>query len=148
MLAKELIQFIEKSVNDSTFLEFLEINNFDTKKLPNQERKKQKAEVATFLLQGIELCFTFENNQLQLYRIIFFKPKSDGLQNTPQIDYPFGLYLNQKKSDYETILGNFVGFDEPQSRDYHFKNYAVTINFEPSDEDKKIKIIEISMKKN
>ena len=148
MKAKELTSFFGKSVNDTLFLEFLETNNFDIKKLPNQDRKKQKAEISTFLLHGIQLCFAFKDSQLLLYRIEFFKPKSDWLQKAFEIEYPFGLHLNQKKSEYEAILGDFVGFDEPQSRDYLYKNYAITIIFEPSDLDKKIKNIEISINEN
>ncbi len=151
MKAKELISFLGKSVNDLSFLEFLEINNFDIKKLPKQERSKnQKAKVLcpTFLLHGLELRFGFEKEQLNLQEIVFFKPQSNGLQEVHEIEYPFGLHLNQKKSEYEAILGDFVGYDEPQSRDYYYKNYNITILFEPSDLDKKIKSIEISIHEN
>ena len=146
MKAKDLIQFLGKSVDDLSFLEFLETNNFDIKKLPRQDRKKRKSETSIFLLHGIQLCFAFTNNQLLLYRIEFFKPKSDGLQPAHEIKYPFGLHLNQKKSEYEAILGDFVGFDEPQSRNYDYKNYDFDIFFEFGDNDKKMKRIEITIK--
>ena len=148
MKAKELLSFLGKSVNDLSFLEFLQENNFDIKRLPRQERKKQKAETSIFLLHGIQLCFSFENDQLLLYRIEFFKPKSDGLHPAYEIDYPFGLYLNQKKSEYEAILSGFVGFDEPQFRNYHYKTFDIDIFFAFDDDEKKIKRIEISIKED
>lgn len=148
MKATELISFLGKSIDDKSFLEFLETNNFSTKKFPKQSRSKaQGAKLLSPIskLHGIEMRFGFEKNELQLYEIVFSKPQSDGLQSVNEIEYPFGLHLNQKNADYETILGDFVGFDEPQLREYQYKNYAITIVFEPNDVDKKIKNIEISI---
>ena len=151
MKAKELIQFLGKSVEDTLFLEFLESNNFDISKMPTNERgRNQKSKHTTSIsgLHGIELRFCFENSVLKFYEIIFFKPKSDGLQKVHEIEYPYSLYLNQKVADYEAILGDFAGFDEPQLREYHYKKYRITIVFEPKDLDKKIKKIEISIIQN
>ena len=151
MKAIQLIKFLGESVNNPSFLEFLETNNLDTKKFPKSERGKNQRSKLMYpisKLHGIELRFGFEKEVLELYEIIFSKPQSDGLQPIFEIEYPFGLHLNQKNADYEIILGNFVGFDEPQSRDYFYKNYAITIFFEPSDVNKKIKSIEISFAQN
>lgn len=151
MKAIQLIKFLGESINNPSFLEFLESNNFDMSKMPRNERSRnQKSKHTTSIskLHGIELRFCFENAVLELYEIIFFKPQSDGFEAIHEIEYPFGLHLNQKNVDYETILGDFVGFDEPQSRDYFYKNHAITIFFEPSDINKKIKSIEISFSQN
>ena len=151
MKAKELIQFLGKSVEDTLFLEFLESNNFDISKMPRNERgRNQKSKHTTSLsgLHGIEMRFCFENAILKFYEIIFFKPKSDGLQKVYEVEFPFGLHLHQKNIDYEAILGDFVGFNEPQLREYQYKKYKITIVFESSDLDKKIKSIEISIIQN
>ncbi len=147
----ELIFFLEKSVNDHDLIAFLETNHFDLKKLPRQERSKNQSSKVLcpiFLLHGIELRFGFEKEVLELYEIVLFQPKSDGLQKAHEIEYPFGLYPNQKVADYEAILGDFTGFDEPQLREYQCKKYKITIVFEPKDLDKKIKKIEISIIQN
>ena len=94
------------------------------------------------------IAFGFEETELNLQEIIFSKPQSDGLLQVYEIEYPFGLHMNQKIADYEKILGNFVGFDEPQLREYQYKYYQITIIFEPKDIDKKIKSIEVSIKEN
>ena len=151
MKAKELISFLGKSVNDTLFLEFLETNNFDISKMPRSERNrspKSKHTTSISKLHGIELRFCFENSILELYEIIFSKPQSDGFLPIYEIEYPFGLHLNQKNRDYEAILGDFVGYDEPQLREYHYKIYQITIVFESSDLDRKIKNIEISIHEN
>ena len=147
----ELISFLGKSVNNPDLIAFLEMNHFDLKKLPKQERSKNQSSknlCPVFLLHGIELRFGFEQEALEIYEIVLFQPKSDGLQKVYDVEYPFGLYLNQKVADYEAILGNFIGFDEPQLREYHYKKYKITIVFDPSDLDKKIKSIEISILQN
>lgn len=151
MKAKELISFLGKSIDDTLFLEFLETNNFDISKMPRNERNrspKSKHTDSISKLHGIELCFCFENSVLELYEIIFFKPKSDGFQAIYEIEYPFGLHLHQKIADYEKIFDNSAGFIEPQSRNYYYKNYAITIFFESTDLDKKIISFEISIKQN
>ncbi len=147
----ELIHFLGKSIDDALFLEFLQTNNFDISKMPKNERnrsQKSKHTISISKLHGIELRFCFENSVLKLYEIIFSKPQSDGFLPIYQIEYPFGLYLNQKLADYEKIVGNSVGFIEQQLHDYHYKNYAITVVFEPNDLDKKIKNIEISIIQN
>ncbi len=149
MKAIELIQFLGKNIHNESFLIFLETNHFNIKKLPKLERgisQSAKLLCPTFKFHGIELCFGFENEQLNLQKIVLFKPQSDGLLPVFEIDYPFGLYLNQKRSEYEAILGNFAGFDEPQFREYHYKKYVITIVSDPSDIDKKSKRIEIKVK--
>ncbi len=149
MKAIDIISFLGQSVSETSFFTFLESHNFDTKKfskLGQRQNKKLKRIEAISKLHGIELRFTIENEILELNVIVFSKPQSDGLQAVYEIEYPFGLHLNQKKEDYEIILGDFVGFDEPQSREFHYKNYAITRFFEPKDTDKKIKSFGIFVK--
>jgi hypothetical protein len=42
MKASELISFLGKSIDDKLFLEFLETNNFSTKKFPKTERGRNQ----------------------------------------------------------------------------------------------------------
>ena len=146
MKAIELISFLGKSVDDVMFREFLETHHFNTKKFPKPERVQKKSSNVISKLHGTELRFGFEKEVLELYEIIFSKPQSDGLQPVYKIDYPFGLFLNQKMADYEKILGKPVGYIEPQLQEYRYKNYAITIVFEPAEVDKKIMSIEIRLK--
>ncbi len=150
MKATELIAFLGKSIEDKLFLEFLEINNFNTKKFPNKKRGKGQGSkwlCPESKLHGIELRFGFEGSELNLQEIIFSKPQSNGLLPVCQIEYPFGLHLNQKIKDYSPILGVTIGFIEPQLQNYKYKNYEITLVFDPNDLDKKVKSIEIRIKK-
>lgn len=150
MKAIELIQYLGHDIEDQAFLEFLAQHHFSTKKFPKKGRGPIQGAKWMFPnsnLHGVAFCFGFENAGLNLEGIAFYKPESNGIDSVYKIDYPFGLHLNQKIDSYERILGDPIGWIEPQFHDYYYKKYGVTIYFDPKDLDKKIKEIEISIKR-
>jgi hypothetical protein len=149
MKSSDLISFLGKSIHNESFLLFLETNHFSTNKFPGKERRNSLSSKSASIiskLHGIELNLGFDGSEILLMGIVFFKPQSDGLQPVYTIEYPFGLYLNQKINEYSSILGETVGYIEPHYHNYIFRNYALSIYFEPGDLYKKIKNIEITLK--